>query len=85
MLPMKKFILSLITLSFAVAVQAGDVKVAKDSKDQAPCCASKTSTQTKACSADKSKVACSGTECKDKSVKQALLSPKASGEVTRKL
>ena len=78
---MKKFILSTIVMAFAVAVYAGD---AKDCKNNTACCATKVSAQqTKAqCTASKDKVACSS---KDTNVKTALLSPKAAGEVTKKL
>jgi hypothetical protein len=77
---MKKLILSLTIMAFAVAVQADD---AKASKDAAPCCASKTSTQAKGkCSmANQANGAC----CKDAPGKQALMSPKAAAEVAKKL
>ena len=78
---MKKLILSLSLVAFAVAVQAGD---AKGSKENSACCASKTTLAKGACpmaNQAKAGAAC----CKDAPVKQALLSPKAAGEVTRKL
>ena len=65
------------------AEPGSDAKSATDSKDQSPCCAAKTTSQTKAscCStADKSKTACSGGACKDAPSKRVLLSPKAAGE-----
>ena len=77
---MKKLILSITLMAFAVAVQADDAKPAKtQAKQQAAqasgCCAEK-NVQTKAttCSEAK-KVAASGC-CKETPVKQALLSPK---------
>ncbi len=80
---MKKLILSLSLLAFAVAAQAGDTKNAKDAKEQSPCCAAKTSLQTKAAStvADKGKTCCAGGACKEAPAKRALLSPKAQGEL----
>ena len=85
---MKKLILSLTMLAFAVAVQAGDAKNTKDAKEQSPCCAAKTSLQTKAAvtEADKGKSCCAGGACKEAAskeapAKRALLSPKAQGEL----
>ena len=85
---MKKIIVSLTMLAFAVAVQAGDAKTTKDAKDQSPCCSAKTSLQTKAAStvADKGKSCCAGGACKETTsketpAKRALLSPKAQGEL----
>lgn len=76
---MKKLILSLTIMAFAVAVQADDSKA---SKDAAPCCASKTSNHAKAkCSANQANGAC----CKDAPGKQALMSPKAAAEVAKRL
>jgi len=81
---MKKLILSVMAVAFAIAVQAGDAQKTKDSKDQPACCSGK-ATQTKATSAtgDKGKAACSGGACKDAPSKRALLSPKAAAEVGR--
>jgi hypothetical protein len=86
---MKRLLLSAILVSFAVAAQAGDSKTTKasnGSKETPACCAAtKVSTQTKATCSEQAK-ACSGSSsCKDTPTKQALLSPKASGEVTKKL
>jgi hypothetical protein len=76
---MKKLILSLTVMVFAVLAQAGDTKA---SKDAAPCC-SKTGDQAKGkCPmAAKAEGAC----CKDAPGKQVLMSPKAAGEVAKKL
>jgi len=74
---MKRIILSVMVLAFAVAVQAGDTKKAQDKdKDQAGCCSSKvkTSDQAKDATCPFAKSAC----CKPAPVKQtALTSPKA--------
>ena len=82
---MKKLIISIVAVAFAVAIQAGETKKLKSSKDESPCCAAtKATSQTKAtCTADKGKVACSGGACKDAPSKRALLSPKAVAEVGR--
>lgn len=80
---MKKILLSLTVAAFAFAVQAGDAKKEKDSKDAPSCCAAKTGAQTKATCTDKSKTACSGGACKDAPSKRVLLSPKAAAEVGR--
>ena len=77
---MKKLILSVMVMAFAVAVQAGDAK------KEGSCCSKTSGAQTKAtCASDKSKTACAGDACKSGPVKQALLSPKAAAEVTKKL
>jgi hypothetical protein len=74
---MKRIILSVMVLAFAVAVQAGDAKTCQDKdKDKPACCASKvkTSDQAKEGCCPFAKSAC----CKQAPVKQtALLSPKA--------
>jgi hypothetical protein len=74
---MKRIILSVMVLAFAVAVQAGDAKTGQDKdKDKPACCASKVkvSTEAKEGSCPFAKAAC----CKQTQVKQtALLSPKA--------
>ena len=75
---MKKLILSVSLVAFVVAVQAGD---AKASKENGACCASKT--QAKGSCSEQAKA--SGACCKDAPGKQALLSPKAAGEVAKKL
>jgi hypothetical protein len=81
---MKKVIVSIVAVAFALAVQAGETKKAAGSKDLPPCCSAKT-TQTKATisTADKGKAACSGGACKDAPSKRVLLSPKAAAEVGR--
>ena len=101
---MKKLILSATLMAFAIAVQAGEAKTAKD---KSACCAEKAVLQTKAtggtcpiaaqqakaasankCSATTtaSASACSGaTSCKEMPTKQALLSPKAAAEATKRL
>ena len=75
---MKRIILSVIVMAFAVAVQAGDAKTSQDN-DKPACCASKvkTSMQTKEGTSSAAKSCCGC--CKQKAaVKQtALLSPKA--------
>jgi hypothetical protein len=46
---MKRIILSVMVMAFAVAVQAGDTKCAQDKdKDKPACCASKVKTSTEA-------------------------------------
>jgi hypothetical protein len=79
---MKRIILSVIVMAFAVAVQAGDAKTAQDTaKDTPGCCASKVkvSTEAKEGSCPFAKAAC----CKQSSAKQTaarqpvLMSPKA--------
>ena len=46
---MKRIILSVMVLAFAVAVQAGDAKTCQDKdKDKPACCASKVKTSTEA-------------------------------------
>jgi hypothetical protein len=79
-LSMKKLILSLTLMAFAVAVQADD---AKASKDNSACCASKTQAKGTCPMANQAKA--SGACCKDAPGKQALLSPKAAGEASKKL
>ncbi len=94
---MKKLILSATLMAFAIAVQAGDAKTS-NAKGKEPCCAEKAAIQAKAacpvsaqakaktCSATTTASACSGaTSCKDAPSKQALLSPKAAADATRKL
>ena len=77
---MKKLILSIVVTAFAVAVQAGEVKTTS-SKEKTAACSSVTKVS------DQAKTSCcaSKTACKDAPTKQALLSPKAAGEVTKKL
>jgi hypothetical protein len=77
---MKKLILSLSLMAFAVAVQAGD---AKPSTENGACCASKTQAKGTCPMANQAKA--SGACCKEAPGKQALLSPKAAGEAPRKL
>jgi hypothetical protein len=82
---MKRIILSVIVMAFAVAAQAGDAK----DQDQPSCCGSKTKTsmQTKVKTSTQSKEGtaasekgCSGCCKQQAAVKQtALLSPKAAG------
>jgi hypothetical protein len=74
---MKRILLSVIVMAFAVAAQAGDAKTtpAKD-QDQPSCCGAKmkTSLEAKEGTCPFAKMTC----CKQKAVKQtALLSPKA--------
>ena len=73
---MKRIILSVIVMAFAVAAQAGDAKTCQDKdKDKPACCASKVKTSNEAKgSCPYAKAAC----CKQAPVKQTvLLSPKA--------
>ena len=76
---MKKLIASLVLISFAVAVQAGDSKTCVG-KDKA-CCATKTSTAADSgcCSMTK------GTTCKAVQAKQVLRSPKGAEQAPRML
>lgn len=76
---MKRIILSVMVLAFAVAVQAGDAKQVQDKdKDQPSCCASKVKTSDQAKGTSSTAKSCCGC-CKKKApVKQTgLLSPKA--------
>ena len=76
---MKRIILSVIVMAFAVAVQAGDAKTSQDRSDKPACCASKVKTSMRAKEETSSTAkGCCGC-CKQKAaVKQtALLSPKA--------
>ena len=81
---MKKLILSVMALAFAVAVQAGDSKTGQD-KDKPACCAAKAGAQAKATCpmAGKGKTACAAGACEKAPVKTALLSPKAASEAGR--
>ena len=86
--PMKRIILSVIVMAFAVAAQAGDAKTsqAKD-QDQPACCGGKVKTSVQAkegtCPFAKS-ACCKQTAAKQTTVKQtALLSPKAA-EIAKK-
>jgi hypothetical protein len=80
---MKKLLFTAMLATFAVAVQAGDTKATKETP---ACCAGKATTQTKAtCSSAQAKSSCSGSSCKEGTMKQALLSPKAAGEVAKRL
>ena len=78
---MKKLILSLTVMTLAIAVQAGDAKASKEKDD---CCATKASTQAKG-SCPMANAKASGACCKDAPGKQALLSPKAAAEISKKL
>jgi hypothetical protein len=91
-LHMKKLLCSSVFVAFALAVQAGDTKVSKDTKaaGESPCCSAKT-TQTStaakttpvSASTDKGKMGCcsADTACKASVAKKAspaavLMSPK---------
>jgi len=74
-IPMKKLILSILFVGFAVAVQAGDSKTCAG-KDKAACSATKVS-DAGCCSTAK------GTTCKAAPVKLALLSPKGAEQARR--
>lgn len=78
---MKKLILSLALVSFAIAVQAGDDKACAE-KGKSACCTQKTKMQTDAgcCSMTKA-TACKATA--NTQVKLALMSPKAAEQVRR--
>jgi hypothetical protein len=75
---MKRVIVSIVLMSFAVAVQAGDSKTC--TKDKAACCATKTSTTSESgcCSMAK------GTTCKSAQTK-VLMSPKGAEQAPRML
>ena len=80
---MKKLLLTLSLVAFSVAVQAGEAKTSKTAsdKEKSACCSQAKATETtKAC--DESKTSCCSAKT---SSKQALLSPKAAGEATKKL
>jgi hypothetical protein len=73
---MKKLIVSIVLMSFAVAVQAGDSKTCT-AKDKAACSTTKTSTADAGC--------CSmtkGTTCKSAQTK-VLMSPKGAEQTPR--
>jgi len=72
---MKKLIVSIVLISFAVAVQAGDSKTCTANKSA--CCATKTSTANSSCCA-----MAKGTTCKSAQAK-VLMSPKGSEQTTR--
>ncbi len=80
---MKRTILSLVVMAFAVAVYAGDAKVSQDKdKDKPACCASKAkvSTEAKEGGCPFAKAACCEKQAAAKSTKAkqtVLLSPKA--------
>ena len=82
---MKRILLSVIVMAFAVAVQAGDAKTsqAKD-QEQPACCGGKMKTSTQVNEGPSSATGCCGC-CKQQTpAKQvALLSPKAAGEARR--
>ena len=84
---MKRIILSVMVLAFAVAVQADDAKTCPD-KDKSACCGGKVKTSNEAeasCPVAKSKC-CQQAAVKQAAVKQApvkqtaLLSPKAASD-----
>ena len=80
---MKRIILSVVVLAFAVAVQAGDAQTGQDNdKDKPACCAGKVKTSNEAkgtCPVAKGEC-CKQAAAKQNAVKQtALLSPKAAG------
>ena len=79
---MKRIILSVMVLAFAVAVQAGDAKTCQDKdKDKPACCASKvkTSDEAKGCCPFAKAACCQPTPAKH----TVLLSPKAAGDAVR--
>ena len=77
---MKRIILSVVVMAFAVVVQAGDAKTGQDS-DKPSCCSHKVKTSTEAsggCPSAKASCCSKQTAAKQTQVKQtALLSPKA--------
>ena len=79
---MKRIILSVMVLTFAVAVQAGDSKTGQDNdQPKSACCGGhvKTSNEAKGTCPFAKSECCSQTAAKQAPVKQtALLSPKAS-------
>ncbi len=89
---MKKLLLSVTLIAFAVAVQAGDAKDSKVATQEKPaCCANKTktsvSTEAKGtCPFAKTECCKQQTQAKAAAAKpqqQALLSPKAASEAAR--
>ena len=74
--PMKKLILSILFVGFAVAVQAGDAKTCTG-KDKAACCSTTKVSDAGCCSSAK------GTTCKAAPVKMALLTPKGAEQARR--
>ena len=81
---MKKIILALTIVAFAVAVQAGEgktcanAKVACDAKDKAACAAK---IESGCC--PKAAAAAKGTCPKAQAAKKSVMSPKAAGEATK--
>jgi hypothetical protein len=85
---MKKLLLSVTLMTFAVAVQAGDAKDSKvTTQDKPACCAKAKDTAEATSTCPFAKSACCQDKqaaAKDTAVKQqALLSPKAASEVRR--
>jgi hypothetical protein len=75
---MKRIILSVIVMAFAVAVQAGDAKTSQD-KDKAGCsgCKVKTSVQAKEATSSTAKSGCGCCKMKAPVKQTGLPSPKA--------
>jgi hypothetical protein len=98
---MKKLILSATLMAFAIAVQAGEAKTANGKDKSACCAekavmqtkaasgtcpiAAQQAKNAKTCSATTTASACSGATACNTPTKQALLSPKAAAEVTKRL
>lgn len=83
---MKKLLLSVTLMAFAVALQAGDAKDSKvATQDKPACCAkAKETAETKGTCPFAKTECCKQTQAKETTVKQqALLSPKASSEARK--
>jgi hypothetical protein len=86
---MKRIILSVMVLAFAVAVQAGDATTCQSKdKDKAACCASKVKVSTEAkegCCPFAKAACCKQTQAKQQTAAKqtALLSPKAAADASK--
>ena len=89
---MKRIILSVIVISFAVAAQAGDATTCQDKdKDKPACCANKTKVVYHTKAANEGKGCCPFAKsecCKDAAAKQSakpavLQSPKSAAEASK--
>ncbi len=83
---MKRILLSVIVMAFAVAVQAGDTKTSQPKDQEQPaCCGSKMKTSTQVKEGDASAAqTCCGCCKQQRAAKQvALMSPKAAANAQR--
>jgi hypothetical protein len=84
--PMKRILLSVIVMAFAVAVQAGDAKTKQPKdQDQPACCGSKmkTSTPAKEGTATTEKTCCGCCKQQKATKPVSLMSPKAAANLVQ--